>query len=218
MLSELVFEAESKQVALQIETPDFARLLEAVLEVWGYAVVPESCEPGMLLIEQGGAGEKELAVIRLGSASGVTRLSLPLVLAQLWAQLEQRFHQPARQHLRVALDLEVEVVARNRFCAARLQSLSDMGGRLVLDRELVRDEGLLLRLAIGPQVFQIGARVIYALHRSDGEHFEIGMLFPGVEAGVRQALRHFIGQQILAAALARAGEPGRGGLELFRPD
>lgn len=218
MLTELDFDAESKQVALQVETPGFARLLGAVIEIWGYEVVAADADPGMLLIEQGGEGEKELAAIRLGSASGVSRLGLPLVLAQLWAQLEQRFHQPARQHLRVALELEVEVVARNRFSAARLQSLSDMGGRLVLSREMLRDEGLLLRLPIGPQVFQISARVIYSFHRGGGEEFEIGVLFQGVEAEVRRILRQFIGRQVLVAALTRAGEDTRPALELFRPD
>lgn len=218
MLTELDFAAESQQVALRIETPGFARLLGAVIEIWGYEIVAESADPGMLLIEQGGVGEKELAAIRLGGASGVSRLGLPLVLAQLWGQLEQRFHQPARQHLRVALDLEVEVVARNRFSAARLQSVSDMGGRLILSREMVRDEGLLLRLPIGPQVFELNARVIYSLHRGQGEGFEVGVVFQRVETEARRILRHFIGQQILAAALARAGEAARSGLELFRPD
>lgn len=218
MLTELELEAGTKQVALQIETPGFARLLGAVIEFWGYAVVAESAGPGLLLVEQGGVGENALAVIRLGGASGVSRLGLPLVLAQLWAELEQRFHQPARQHLRIALDLEIETVARNRLSGARLQSLSDMGGRLLLSREMVRDEGLLLRLPIGPQVFQISARVIYSLPRGQGEGFELGVLFQGVEAEVRRMLRHFIGQQVLAAALARAGEAARPALALFRPD
>lgn len=217
MLMELEFEAEAKRVALQLETPGFSQLLEAVLEVWGYQVVAPSADPGMLLVEQGGVGEKELAVIGLGSASGVTRLGLPLMLAQLWAQLEQRFHHPARQHLRTALDLEVEVVARHRLSGARLQSLSDLGGRLLLSREMVRDEGLLLRLPIGEQVFQLNARVIYGLQRC-GEDFEVGVFFPGVETEIRRVLRHFVGQQILAQALIRAGEGARPGLELFQAD
>lgn len=217
MLFESEFEAEAKRVALQLETPGFARLLDAVLELWGYQVVAESADPGMLLVEQGGVGKKELAVVGIGSASGVTRLGLPLVLAELWAQLEQRFHHPARQHLRTALDLAVEVVARHRLSGARLQSLSDLGGRLLLSREMVRDEGLLLRLPVGAQVFELNARVIYGLQRG-GENFEIGVFFPGVETEVRRVLRHFVGQQVLAQALDRAGEGARSGLDLFRAD
>lgn len=216
MLLESAFEPELRRVALQIETPGFARLLGAMLEIWGYEVVSEATDAGLLLVEQGGGAEPELAVLGLNGASGCKRLALPLALEALWVELEQRFHHPARQHIRVNLSLAVGVVGRHRYDEATLQSLSDMGGRLLYPRELVREEGLLLRLPIDHQVFELSAKVIYCFPRGAEAEFEIGLLFEGVGSEVRQVLRHFIGRQVLAAALARAGEGAAAGLALFR--
>lgn len=216
MLTELVHEPELRRVELQIEMPGLARLLAAVLAVWGYEVVIDGSAAGLLLVEQGGSPEKSLAVINMGKASGCTHLALPLTLEALWLELEQRFHHPARQHIRVALNLGVGVVGRHRYDDAKLQSLSDMGGRLVYPRELVRDEGVRLRIPIDNQMFELNAKVIYCFPQGGGAEFELGVLFEGVASEVRRVLRRYIGQQVLAAALARAGEGCEDGLAMFR--
>ena len=216
MLMESAFEPGLRRVAVQIETPGFARLLGGVLDLWGYEVVSEATAAGLLLVEQGGGEGEELAVLRLNGASGCTRLALPLALEALWGELEQRFHHPARQHIRVALSLAVGVVGRHRYAEATLQSLSDMGGRLLYPRELVREEGLLLRIPIDHQVFELSGKVIYCFPRGTGAEFEVGIMFQEIGGEVRQLLRQYIGRQVLAAALDRAGEGAAAGLARFR--
>lgn len=217
MLMESAFEPGLRRVAVQIETPGFARVLGAVLDLWGYEVVTDATAAGLLLVEQGGGEGEELAVLRLNGASGCTRLALPLALEALWGELEQRFHHPARQHIRVALSLAVGVVGRHRYAEATLQSLSDMGGRLLYPRELVREEGLLLRIPIDHQVFELSGKVIYCFPRGTGAEFEVGILFQEVGVEVRQVLRQYIGRQVLGGALAKAGVGADAGLAMFRP-
>lgn len=217
MLMESAFEPELRRVAVQIETPGFAWLLCGVLAVWGYEVVVDAKDAGLLLVEQAGGEGEELAVLGLNGASGCKRLDLPLALEALWVELEQRFHHPARQHIRVPLSLAVGAVGRNRYDEATLQSLSDMGGRLIYPRELVRDEGLLLRVPIEQQVFELSGKVIYCFPRGTGDEFEVGIMFQGVAAEVRQLLRQYIGRQVLGGALAKAGLGAEAGLVMFRP-
>lgn len=216
MLMEMVTEAPQRRVAVRLQNPGFALLLAGVLKVWGYQVVTDPATAGLLLTDEGCQPVAGVTLVHLGGAGGNGQLELPLQLEALWALLELRFHQPQRQHIRVALSLGVGVVGRHRYDEATLQSLSDMGGRMIYPRELVRNEGLLVRVPIGNQVFELGGKVIYCFPRGDLGEFEIGIVFEGVGSEVRRIVRHYIGRQVLAGALAQAGEGAEAGLAMFR--
>lgn len=216
MLLEKVAEAQHHRVAVRVEDPGFELLLGGVLQGWGYQVVADPAAAELLLADDGLPSPAGVSVVRLGGVAGSARLGLPLLLEELWALLERRFHQPQRQHLRAALDLEVGLVARNRYSEVCLDSLSDMGGRLIYSRELARGEGLLLRLAVEGRVLELDCQVIYSFPRGDGGQFELGVLFEGLAAEVRQLLRRFIVQRILQAAQARSGAGAESGLSFFQ--
>ncbi len=210
------YETELRRVAIELETPGFRQLLCALLELWGFHLVSDTSAAGMLLVEQRGGEPAGVTLIRLGETHGSRHLPFPLALEDLWLELEQRFHRPPRQHIRTAVDLEVGLVARHRYGEARLESLSDMGGRLYFGRELARDEGVRLRLPIDAQVFEFGAKVIYSFPRGEESGFELGLLFEGVSGEIRQAIRNYVRRQVMAAALAVGGADAEQGMGFFR--
>jgi PilZ domain len=217
MLIEAAERTERKLVALALRDPGFAALLQAVLELWGYQVIEEAAGAGLLLTEGEGPAPAGVTLVRLGGPDR-DGLELPLDLARLWALLEQRFHQPQRQHIRIPLQLEVGLVARHRYSEARLESLSDMGGRLLYARELVRGEGVLLRLPLEERMFELDGRVIYCFPRGDGSQFEFGMVFAAVGDEVRRVLRRFIVRTLLETAGARTGLGAAAEWGFFRPE
>lgn len=216
MLMEMVSEVQQRRVAVRVKETGFGLLLAGVLHVWGYQVVTDPTTAGLLLTDEGCQPVAGVTLVQLGDAGGNGQLELPLQLEALWALLELRFHQPQRQHIRVALNLGVGVVGRHRYDEATLQSLSDMGGRLIYPRELVHNEGLLVRVPIDDQLVELGGKVIYCFSRGDRGEFEIGLVFTGVGSEVRRIVRHYIGRQVLAGALAQAGEGAEAGLAMFR--
>lgn len=216
MLLESGYEAELRRVAIELETAGFSGLLCALLELWGFHPVRDAGAAGLLLVERRGGDGAGVTLIRLGEAGGSRHLPFPLVLEDLWRELEECFHRPPRQHIRTAVDLDVGLVARRRYGEARLQSLSDLGGRLVFGRELAREEGVRLRLPLDAQVLELGAKVIYSFPRSEEAGYELGLLFDGAAGEVRQVIRSFVRRRIMAAALALGGETAEAGLSWFR--
>lgn len=214
---------QERDLALVTRTPGLSEVLGALLEVWHYRVVALPKTATLILHEAGcPLPPPGKPVIHLGAAAaaGHDSLALPLAIGELWAALEQRFHTPPRAHIRIDQDRPAVVTARGREEATRIVSLSDLGTRFFLTRELVKGEMLQLRLALGGKNRRLPGRVIYVIPRGDHDDtggYDIGMLFLHAEPQSREELHEFIvGSYLQRAAGAVRPELLAAGLDGLR--
>lgn len=216
MPSSLPLAGRNRDLALVTRTPGLRAVLGALLAEWRYQVVPRP-EPTTLVLLDEGCPPPPLcrAVIPMGAFSpvGHDRLPLPLAVEDLWATLERHFHKPPRAHIRIDQDRPAVVTVRGQWQATRIVSLSDLGTRFSLDRELVKGELLELDLELASRAWNLLGRVIYVIPggtREALEKYDIGMLFLHAEPRSREQLHEFI----IASYLERVA--GRVSPDLFR--
>ncbi len=197
MLVERMRSGGGKRVRVEVRDSAFRQVLCCLLEEWGYRTdVGE--EDGVLVLAREGAytPDRFQPVVWLSDShyAGLDRLSLPLQIEALYVALERKFHQPPRRHLRTALDREVIVRCRNGEYEARLTSLSDRGCRLLLPRELARDEALGMRCRLLDRDFDLEGVALYSFPRVGAAEglYETGMLFLHLAAEDNRWLRDFI--------------------------
>ncbi|AMV71198.1 hypothetical protein JCM30471_30380 [Desulfuromonas carbonis] len=200
---------KNRQLAVAVRDPALQAILGALLEEWLYAVVPRAEEATLVLLEEGLAfSASGVEVVRLARfpSSGRDRIALPIVVEELWAALEPRFHRPPRAHIRIDLDRPAVVSVRGEREATRIVSLSDLGTRFSLTRELVNDEQLQLDVELDGRTWHLEGRVIYVIPRGDLDGsgaFDIGMLFihPAIET--RGELRNLVVRRYLERVARR---------------
>ena len=190
-----------RQPKLALVTRDVALkgLLTALLEEWHHPVLDQPDENTLVLVEEGCPAPRRCAAVipmnRSPLPEGAAGLSLPLAVEELWAVLEPYFHKPARRHIRIPQNRLATVTARGQSETTHIVSLSDLGTRFSLRRELVNDEALELELKLGGVPWHLRGRVIYVLPRGDYDGsglYDIGMLFVHEKAASRQSLLAFI--------------------------
>lgn len=187
-----------KKIWLLTADPSFREVLSALLGIWGYTLVSEADRESLLLAEDDlvvPAAYGGLIRLTRSRYLGRDSLPLPLPVEDLWASLEARFHRPPRNHIRIALDLPVAVSARGERETTRISSLSDLGTRFLLSRELVNQEPLTLEMTVDGIDYRLAGRVIYVVPRGEARgsnECEIGMMFLKPPAEVRTRLRDYV--------------------------
>ncbi len=222
MLDNRIPAGKNRRLAVAVRDPALSAILHTLLEEWLYAVVPRAEEATLVLLEEGLAfpatGTEVMRLARF-PISGRDRIALPLVVEELWAALEPRFHRPPRAHIRIDLDRPAVVSVRGEREATRIVSLSDLGTRFSLTRELVNDEVLQLDVELGGRTWNLQGRVIYVIPRGDLDGsgtFDIGMLFIHPEIETRGLLRAIVVCNYLERVARRLpAELFRAGLEYF---
>jgi len=209
MLDSRMPAGNSRRLAVAVRDPALLAILGALLEEWFYEVVPGGEEATLVLLEEGVALPVSGAeVVRLARfpISGRDRIALPLVVEELWAALEPRFHRPPRAHIRIDLERPAVVSVRGVPEATRIVSLSDLGTRFSLTRELVNDERLQLDVELDGRTWHLEGRVIYVIPRGDLDGsgvFDVGMLFIHPEIETRGELRAIVVRSYLERVARR---------------
>lgn len=214
--------AFEKRVCLRVRNASFGAVLAALLEEWRYTLLDDPSAANLVLAEEG---------VELPEASGTVlwltrsrygernRLSLPLELEGLWADLENRFHRPPRSHIRITLELPVAVKVRGEEVAATVTSLSDLGARIEFPLELVQGETLQLDLSLNETSLALEGRVIYVIADGDldgSTRTRVGVIFDGLSSEQRGRLRAFVVRSYLERIRARLdGSVFRQGLAHF---
>ena len=213
---------KDRRLAVTVRDPALSALLGTLLEEWSYEVVSRPEETSLVLLEEGLTSPAPGAeVVRLARSpiSGRDRIALPLLVEEIWAALEPRFHRPPRAHIRIDLNRPARVSVRGELETTRIVSLSDLGTRFSLTRELVNDEVLQLEVELDGSSWRLQGRVIYVIPRGDLDGsgcFDIGMLFIHPEIETRGALRAIVVRNYLERVARRLpAELFRGGLEYF---
>jgi PilZ domain len=212
-----------RDLALVTRERGLRTILSALLTEWRYRVVPRPEATTLVLLDEVCPPPPLCrAVIPMGrfSPAGQDRLSLPLAVEDLWTTLERYFHKPPRAHIRIDQDRPAVVTVRGQWQATRIVSLSDLGTRFSLNRELVNGELLELDLELAGRALTLLGRVIYVIPcggRDDSGRYDIGMLFLHAEPKNREWLHEFIIASYLERVAGRVS-PGlfRAGLEKLR--
>ncbi|TYO99087.1 PilZ domain-containing protein [Geothermobacter ehrlichii] len=197
MLVERSCSGTNKRVRVEVSDSSFRQVLCSLLEEWGYRTDVGEDDSALVLAKEGSfTPDRFQPVVWLSDShyAGLDRLTLPLQIEALYVALERKFHQPPRRHLRTALDTEAVVFCRNGEYRARLTSLSNRGCRLLLPRELARDEAMGMRCHLLERQFDLEGVALYSFPKvgSEKELFETGMLFLHLSPEDNRWLRDFI--------------------------
>lgn len=174
----------SRTAVLLVGNEGLRLFLATLLETWQFTVIANPVPGCLALVEDGLEPPAETTVIRLSptGCSDSDCLPLPVSIEDLWGAMESRFHRPPRGHLRMAVRLPANVTVRGEERAVDLHSLSDAGGRFLLERELASGERLALTFTLDEIHFATPALVIYSFASGEPSpgRFETGVIFtPG---------------------------------------
>lgn len=199
----------ARKLHLSIANESFRTFLTELLHEWHFVVTtdPPATGDDLLLTDENALTATEHPnSIRLtySGFGGRDRLSIPLTLEDLWTALETRFHRPPRNQLRIPVEYPVSVHLRGEKSPAQLVSLSPVGARLPLHRELAFGEEFPLILPLQDHVLHLQARVIYVtpLAETSGR-YETGVIFERLDPLTKQVLRDYIVIEFLSRIRSR---------------
>ena len=193
-----------KQVAVCTASDALTQVLESLLMKWGFTICNPQ-DPAVLLLAEEGSCEPTHAqeVVWLSPLHVLEqgRFALPVSIESLWQTLEQHFHFPPRMHMRKAVDLPARVSMRGECYDTRLSSLSDMGARFSSDRELVKQEQVIIELTVSEVLLQFHGQIIFSMAAgpNDEQRFQSGVVFHKQINTCRDDLRYYLIRQYLEA-------------------
>lgn len=190
--------SSGKKINLCIHNEGLRLFVVALLGEWGYIVTPECPEdPEQLLLTTGicsrcGAHRKRVDLTSSADL-GSDQVKFPIVFEELWRVLEKLYHLTPRHYLRLAVDLPIVMTIRGETQSGRLNSLSPLGGRLTLPRELAVGEHIPVVLPLPRQTHYLSGKVIYVATFPDSNNrYDAGVLFEGITAEEKALLRDAI--------------------------
>ena len=211
----------NKLITVRTGSVAFTRVLERLLTTWGFSLSHADDRSVLLLIEEGCGGpgvDQETVWLSSSHKPGQDRLDLPVKIEPLWQALEQHFHYPPRMHMRLAVDLPARVSLRGEWHKTRLSNLSDMGARFSSDRELVKQEQVIIELTIGGVLRRYHGQVIFSMATgpTDTPVFQSGVVFHKQGDALTDDLRCYLNRQFLEAVRDEMDLPiFRAGLAFF---
>jgi hypothetical protein len=206
--------APGQVVAVMTRNEQFSRLLSEILTGWKYRVVESPAEASVTLVERGLSVEEVggkfvwLSPMPVGDDP---HLVVPLSLAELYRLLEEHFFDRPRQHIRVALDQDVDLYVDGRWLLGRITSLSDRGGRLSCAGDLSKGQPLEIVLKIDKRSLRLPAVVLYQIPAGDvpgRELPQIGIQFKPLDQGHCLALRYYIERATVDSACRQISVDG----------
>ena len=200
-----------KQVGVVTRNPQFKKLLSSILAEWKFFTVDDLAAARVVFAEHG----LELPP-RVGEVVWLTPmppaegsfLEPPISLSRLYHLLEVQFFSTPRHHIRVAMDLAIDLNIDENWLKGRLLSLSGRGGRIACAHEIPRGRSLQLQLMLAGRVQRLAAEVLYSLPAGDGQGVsqpQVGVLFKPFVDQQFEMLRHFIEKTCIERACAREG-------------
>jgi len=206
-------QSDIKEIAIITRNQQFNKLLGSILSDWRFFVVEDPAEARAVFVERGLAPPETdgqiiwLTPMPLSSGSFLT---VPLSLTQLYHLLEAHFFPTPRRHIRVSMEIAVDLNVESSWLDGRLISLSDRGGRITCNTEIPRGKLLSLELMLGRKKIRLPAEVLYCIPAGDSPgraHPQIGVLFKPHDNQEVVSLRHYIEKASVEAACAKEEIP-----------
>ncbi len=204
-------QSDIKQVAVVTRNQQFNRLLGSILAEWKFFATEDLAEAKVVFAEHG---------IDLPDLTGEVVwltprplpegrfLTIPISLTQLYKLLETEYFPTPRRHIRLAIDVPVDVCLDNAWQECQLISLSDRGGRILCRNEIQRGTMLHLETKIAGEFLQMPAEVLYCIPAGDTPYRslpQVGVLFRPTDGRLINMLRRFIEKFCVESASAREG-------------
>lgn len=196
--------ARSRRVFLDLDGEGLTAVLGALLQEWKLVVADCAAQADLKISGGTGSGGLQLDAGERGEV-----LALPVPMEGLYCAIERCLYRQPRQHLRVSLEMDLAVRARDEEVDTFLTSLSDRGARFAYHRELAPGEAVRLFLPLLAEPLELSGEVIYYLPREDhlqSAQGEVGLIFKGGDDGLRRQLRRLIGHQFLQRVKQRLPE------------
>ena len=156
-------QADIKQVAVVTRNQKFTRLLSSILADWKFFTVDDISEAKVVFAERGvelpGYDGQVVWLTPLPLSEG-SFLTIPISLTSLYHLLEIHLFPTPRRHIRVAMEIVVDLRLENNWLEGRLVSLSDRGGRITCTHEIPRGKLLELELKLAGRVFRMPSEVL----------------------------------------------------------
>jgi len=198
-----------KQVAVITRNLKFNKLLSSILADWRFFAVEDLSAAKVIFAERGiELPEHNAQVIWLTPMPLFEENSLetPLCLTTLYHLLEAQLFPTPRRHIRIAMEIDIDLQVEDKWYDGSLVSLSDRGGRISCPREMPRSKSLDVAVKLAGRVLRIPAKVLYYIPAGDfpGRSLpHIGVLFKSHDGHEFEMLRRFIEKTCIERACAR---------------
>lgn len=203
--------AAVRTVAVVTRSKNFKKLFASILSDWKYQIVDDLDAARLIFAERGlalpsGVGD----VVRLTPMPQVEGafLTTPISLTGLYNLLEDHFFAAPRHHIRVSMDVAINLSLGEASLPGRLLTISGRGARIACGREMPRGSLLRLEIPLDGKVWTLPAEVMYTIPAADvtrDSQPQVGVLFKPADDRQYQLLRGFIEKTCLEVACARAG-------------
>jgi len=204
-------QSQLKQVAVVTRNRQFTKLFRSILADWKFISVDDLSAAKVVFAEHGlslPADTGEVVWLTSMPLEKEHYLEIPICLTRLYTLLESQFFPTPRRHIRVVVDMDVDLRIENNWLTGRLHSLSDRGGRIECPRELPRGGMLQLDLNLAGKRLRIPAEVLYCIPAGDSPgrlQPQVGILFRPAEERTFNLIRHYVLKICIETACARSG-------------
>ena len=199
------------KVSVLTRNERFNRLLQAILEEWHFITDAGAASLDILLLERGlpaPEGAHHIVWLTPMPLGTEAHLEVPLSLTALYHLLEKQFFVEPRHHIRLPVDLPVDLNVRGVWLVGRMLSISDRGARITCPALLPKREQIQLDFKLENYPLRVSADVLYEIPAGDGsgrEHPQAGLVFHSLKPALGQALRRFIERSFVDLGCSKSG-------------
>ena len=202
-------QADIKQVAVVTRSQKFSRLLSRILADWKFFTVDDISAAKVIFAERGlelPAHDGQVVWLTPLPLSEESFLTVPISLTRLYHLLETHLFPTPRRHIRVTIEIAVDMKVEGDWLEGQLVSLSDRGGRISCATEIPRGKSLDLEMKLANRLFKMPAEVLYCIPAGDSlsrSQPQVGVLFKPADDQEFGMLKHFIEKTCIERACAK---------------
>lgn len=198
-----------KQVAVITRNLKFNKLLSSILADWRFFAVEDLSAAKVIFAERGielPAHNAQVIWLSPMPLSEENSLETPICLTTLYYLLEAHLFPTPRRHVRIAMEVDIDLKVEDDWYDGKLISLSDRGGRIACTPQMPRNKSLDVAVKLAGRVLRIPAKVLYYIPAGDfpgRSQPHIGVLFKSHDGHEFEVLRRFIEKTCIERACVR---------------
>lgn len=200
-----------KQVAVVTRSAQFMRLMTGLLTGWKYSVTEPSADSRLIIAERGlplPATQARVVWLTPLPLDAGDFLLVPLSPTQLYLALEEHFFPNPRRHIRINLNIDIDLQFSEQWLEGRLVSLSGRGARISCAMEIPTGTPLQIEMKLAGRTLRLPAEALYCIPEGDSvgrTQPQVGVRFKPEEGQIFGMLQRFIEKSCIEAACVRVG-------------
>ena len=202
-------QANTKQVAVITRNLQFNKLLSRILADWRFFAVEDLSLAKVIFAERGiqlPAHNAQVIWLSPMPLSEEKSLETPICLTTLYHLLEAQLFTTPRRHIRISMEIDIDLRIGDEWHDGTLISLSNRGGRIACKREMPRTKSLDIAVKLAGRVLRIPTTILYYIPAGDfpgRSQPQIGVLFKSFDGHEFEMLRRFIEKTCIERACVR---------------